>query len=147
MRRRVFPFSTEIVVRFRDIDMMRHVNNAVYLSYFEEARSDFWEFLFGDIPEFRKASFVIARTEINYRAPAFFRDVLEVLIGVRDLGNSSFTFCYEIRRKDTGELIADGESVQVMFYYRENRSYPIPEKMKEIFLSKGMIKEVYGGEK
>ncbi|RMG59765.1 MAG: acyl-CoA thioesterase [Deltaproteobacteria bacterium] len=140
-----FPFSTEVRVRFRDVDMMRHVNNAVYLSYLEEARSDFWEFLFGQHEEFRRASFIIARITINYRAPAFFREKLVVSIGVREVGNSSFTFLYEIRKKETGELVADGESVQVMYRYREGKPYPIPEEMRKIFLEKGMVEEDPGG--
>ncbi|MDA0882981.1 MAG: thioesterase family protein, partial [Bacteroidetes bacterium] len=38
----------EIEVRFRDIDAMGHVNNAVYLSYFEQARIGFFNAIVDD---------------------------------------------------------------------------------------------------
>ena len=39
--------STPIAVRFRDVDSMGHVNNAVYFTYFEEGRKAFVHELFG----------------------------------------------------------------------------------------------------
>ncbi|MBK6404207.1 MAG: thioesterase family protein [Holophagales bacterium] len=37
-----FPCVVGVEVRFRDLDAMGHVNNAVYLTYFEQARLAFW---------------------------------------------------------------------------------------------------------
>ena len=72
-----FKFSTHIEVRFRDLDALGHVNNAVYLTYFEIARLHYWKKLFGN-DAFHRHSFVVVRAECNYRSPAYSGEVLYV---------------------------------------------------------------------
>ena len=57
-------FEHELEVRFRDCDGLGHVNNAVYLTYLEQARFAFWQRLTGvsGIPR----SFIVARVECDY---------------------------------------------------------------------------------
>ena len=62
-----FKFSTHIEVRFRDLDALGHVNNAVYLTYFEIARLHYWKKLFGS-EAFSRHGFVVVRAECNYRS-------------------------------------------------------------------------------
>lgn len=133
-----FPFYHEIKVRFRDVDMMRHVNNAVYLTYLEEGRTGFGEWVFKDHPQFGKFSYIVASVSINYRAPALYRDYLRIYLRVKEMRNSSFVFQYEIRKKETDELVADAESVQVMYDYRQGKKYTIPEELREIIRGKAM---------
>ena len=57
-----FKFSTQIEVRFRDLDALGHVNNAVYLTYFEIARLHYCKHLFGS-EAFSRHSFVVVRAE------------------------------------------------------------------------------------
>lgn len=133
-----FPFNYELKVRFRDVDMMRHVNNAVYLTYLEEGRTAFSEWIFEGRPQFRKIGYIVASVTINYRAPAFYREYLRVYLRVKEMGNTSFVFQYEIRKKDSDELVADAESVQVMYNYREEKKYHIPEEMRRLFQERAM---------
>jgi len=134
----VFPFYYEMKVRFRDVDMMRHVNNAVYLTYLEEGRTGFGEWIFKGRPELRTISYIVASVTINYRAPANYREYLRIYLRVKEMGNSSFIFQYEIRKRDSDELVADAESVQVMYDYRQGKKYPIPDEMRKLFQKKGM---------
>jgi len=67
-----FSHWTEIKVRFRDLDPLNHVNNAVFNTYFEEARIDFIR----AIPEFNNSmnqgfSFVLVHLEIDYVQPVY----------------------------------------------------------------------------
>lgn len=133
-----FHFFHEIRVRFRDVDMMRHVNNAVYLTYLEEARTAFGEWVFEDHPELRKIGYIVASVTIHYRAPAFYREYLRVYLKIKEMGNTSFVFQYEIRRRETDELVADAESVQVMYDYKEGKKYPIPDEIRQLYGDKGM---------
>ncbi len=132
-----YPYTHELKVRFRDVDMMGHVNNSVYLTYLEEARTGFWEFLFREKKEFWKINFILASISIDYRAPAFYRDQIEICIRLKGLGTKSFSFNYLIMKKDSGDLVAEAESVMVMYEYEKNETYPIPQGMRDIFLSKG----------
>ncbi|MFC1883395.1 acyl-CoA thioesterase [Thermodesulfobacteriota bacterium] len=110
--------SLEIPVRFRDIDAMGHVNNAVFFTYFEEGRKVFIGKLLG-IVEPSDYYFILARIECEYlRAVTLSNEVLlETWIG--HIGEKSFTFKYAVLdRKDHSIVYARGESVQVFFDYK-----------------------------
>jgi acyl-CoA thioester hydrolase len=121
-----FKFSHPIHVIFRDVDGMRHVNHAVYLSYAEAARSLYWMQVTGmrNIEEF---DFVLAEITARYRAPAQLHDRLVVACAITELRRSSFLMEYEIRNADTGQLVFEMSSVQVMYDYAHGQVMPIPE--------------------
>ena len=87
-----FKISTEIKVRYSDLDTLMHVNNAKYLSFLEEARIDY----IGKVLNFnrKKLEFgvVVARIEIDYKYPVFLTDHLEVYTRCSRIGTKSFTF-------------------------------------------------------
>lgn len=128
-------FTHRIDVRFRDCDPMGHVNNAVYLTYLEQARFAQWRKLwsFGspdqspDVP-----GVILARAEIDYRLPARYGDVLEVRIGINTIGRTSFTYEYEIA-DDKGRLVATAKTVQVVYDYAAERPVPVPDAMRALF--------------
>ncbi len=98
-----------IDVRYRDLDTLGHVNNAVYLTYFEYARLKiFHDWFTGE----NEPDFVIARAEVEYIKPIFIGTV-DVNARVSHIGNTSFTLEYEITN-GSGELFARGKTVQVM---------------------------------
>ncbi len=118
-----------IEVRFRDCDAMGHVNNAVYLTYLEQARFAYWKAagigrLAGDV------SYIIARVEIDFRAPATTGEALDVAIAVTRLGRASFTMVYEIRNP-VGRLVATATSVQAAYDYAAGRTVPLPDAIKQ----------------
>jgi acyl-CoA thioester hydrolase len=121
-------FEHELEVRFRDCDGLGHVNNAVYLTYLEQARFAFWQRLTGvsGIPR----SFILARVECDYRVQATAGDRLVVRLRVTAVGKSSFTFEYEIVNGRTREVVATARTVQVMYDYTEGRSIPVPDDIR-----------------
>lgn len=124
-----YKFSTTIEVRFRDLDALAHVNNAVYLTYFEISRMHYWKALFGD-GAFERYSFVVVRAECNYRSPAHIGEMLKVFTKVSELKNSSFTFQYEVVEAQTGRLVADGSTVQACFDPAAKRAIAIPSELR-----------------
>jgi len=118
-----FPVTVPIVVRFRDIDAMGHVNNAVYLTYFEIGRVAFHQTLAGQKPvSASDFEFIMAEVTCSYRSPAHLSETLLVGIRVSSAGRKSFTFQYELRDQASGRLVAEGRSVQVMYDYGAQRS-------------------------
>ena len=117
---------------------MRHVNNAVYLTYLEQARLAQWRSLWGygeppaDDASAALPGVILARAEVDYRLPAQYGDVLEVRIGLAAVGRTSFTYEYEIVDA-AGRLVAAARSVQVMYDYAAGRPVPIPDKIRRIF--------------
>ncbi|MDH7485923.1 MAG: thioesterase family protein [Anaerolineae bacterium] len=124
-----FPVVVPIVVRFRDLDAMGHVNNAVYLTYFEMARVAYHQRLTGRPTfDFRDFDFILAEVTCRYRSPAYLGETLLVGIRVASVGRKSFVFEYEMRDQASGRLVAEGRSVQVMYDYREQRSKPVSDE-------------------
>ena len=71
-------------VRFRDLDPMGHVNNAVFLTYIESARAAFLQHL-GAVQTLEDLAIIVARIEIDFRAPVRFGDEVEVSVRVQPL--------------------------------------------------------------
>lgn len=125
-----FRFATDLEIRFRDLDALGHVNNAVYLTYFEVVRTRYWKRLFG-LPPPDDWGFVMVRTECNYRSPALLGETITIATRVSALKNSSFTFEYRLTERRTGRLIADGLSVQACYDMKGARTVRIPETMRQ----------------
>lgn len=127
-----YHYTSKIEVQFRDCDPLGHVNNAVYVTYFEIARFAYCRDALGFTIEdaVGSESFIMARVECNFRSQARLGDRLDVRIRVSEIGRSSFHFEYEIAQAD-GRVVADGKSVQVSFNYQAQKSIPVPESFRE----------------
>ncbi|MBI3030475.1 MAG: acyl-CoA thioesterase [Candidatus Rokubacteria bacterium] len=126
----VFP----IAVRSTDLDGLRHVNNAVYFQYFEQARLAHLARL-GFLPTYvpgegPRHAIAIAETTCRYRAPAYYGDTLLVTVRTREVRRRSFSLTYEVRRQADGVLVAEGESAQVWIDEHE-RPAPLPDGVRE----------------
>ncbi len=127
-----FRFVKPVEVRFRDCDPMGHVNNAVYLTYFENARFAYWREVVGT-SGLTDPTFILARLECDFRAAATMGDLLDVRIRVDSVGRSSFVFAYQIVQQRDGSLVAEARSVQVMYDYSQGRSIPVPDHVRAAF--------------
>lgn len=127
-------FSHSLDVRFRDCDPMGHVNNAVYLTYLEQARFFHWRALGLSGGEGEGATgvpgVILARIEIDYRRPATYGDRLEIRLGIESFGRTSCTYAYEILDAQ-GRTIATAKSVVVSFDYAAGKPVPVPDSLRE----------------
>jgi acyl-CoA thioester hydrolase len=116
-------------VIFRDVDSFGHVNNAVYLTYFEWARAQMWFDLTGikDIPE--NIGFIVARAEIDFIAQIGMEPI-EIRVRVSEMRNTSFDTVYEIRLS-SGKLAATGKVVVVLFDWNTQRKTPISDEFRQ----------------
>jgi acyl-CoA thioester hydrolase len=122
------PYSPEI--RFADIDVMGHVNNAVYLSYFEQARIHFFRELIGEKWDWRKAGILVAKNEINYLSPVYLNDHININLQISQIGNKSFSLIYELKREDT--VCANGLTVVVCYDHETQQTIAIPEQLRKV---------------
>ncbi len=119
----------KIQVRFADLDTMGHVNNSVYLSYFEYARVHYFNQLLGLGWDWRKFGVLVARNEINYLKPVLLNDVPQIEILLDSIGSKSFTLAYEVTVN--GELTTTGKSVLVCFDASAQASVPVSGDWKK----------------
>src|SRR5438477_2777792 len=110
------PFTVVHVLhpRFRDTDAMGHINNAVYVTYLEVARQEYWRRLEG-LSDYRRVPFILARVECDFRSEALMREVLELNVRCSRIGGKSFGFEYEIRAQDSQRLVVEARTVQVCY--------------------------------
>ncbi len=124
-----------VEVRFGDIDAMGHVNNAVYLSYFEQARMAWFSELIGGEWNWENHGIVLARNEVDYIEPVYLSDQVRIQTSCVKVGASSLVLTYEIFRqpKSGGEerLCSKGLSVLVCFDYAKGEKRPVPELWRE----------------
>jgi acyl-CoA thioester hydrolase len=122
-----FAFTTPIPIRYRDLDPWDHVNNAVYATYLEEARTEYLDTVFETPMEAR--DFVLANLELDYRAPITYNSGgVEIAVRAAELGSSSLTLSYEVRRSD-GVVSATGETTQVHMG-EDGTPTPLPEEWR-----------------
>ena len=133
-------------IRFGDLDAMRHLNNVVFLRYFETARIDYLNQLMeshdpvmrvspararelaqtGDVTNF---GFIFASCQIDYRSPAHFDEEVAIRVRPAEIGTKSLKLEFEMA---VGErLIAEGHGILVGYDYDRGETVPLPDALKK----------------
>ncbi|MEI8193769.1 MAG: thioesterase family protein [Flavobacteriia bacterium] len=120
------PFKIQI--RFSDIDMLGHVNNVIYLSYFEMARVHYFTKLMGTDWDWQSKGVVLVKNDVEYLKPITLYDPAEAHLFVSNIGNKSFSLRYEIRVLD--QVHTTGGSTLVCFNNLTKETIEIPEDFK-----------------
>jgi acyl-CoA thioester hydrolase len=120
-------------VRFGDLDAMRHLNNVVFLRYFETARIAYLRQLVpGHDPAHPEADdfgLIFAECHINYRSPVHFDEPVDVQCSIGTVRRSSFRVEFDMRVE--GRLVAEGYGVLVGFDYANQQAAQLPETLRE----------------
>jgi acyl-CoA thioester hydrolase len=118
----------KIQVRFADLDVLGHVNNSVYLTYFETTRVHYFQYLLGNQWDWKKLGVVLVRNEIDYKRSVLLHDEPEILMHTEFIGSKSFGLSYELMVK--GECYTSGKSVMVCYDAMNQATIPIPDSMR-----------------
>ena len=127
-------FIHRLEVRFRDCDSLGHTNNAVYLTFLEQARFAHWRSLWGfGTPQLPPGlpGVILARAECDYKRPTKYGDTLEIRLTVAEIGRTSFRYEYEIV-DDQGRTVLTAKTVQVMYDYKAEKPAPIPDEIRAL---------------
>jgi len=124
--------QTLIKVRYADIDMLHHVNNAKYLTYMETGRINYLIDVVGVDMNLSKKSVIMANAKIDFKAPIKLGDELIVNTRCCRIGEKSFDIEYKIVFKEYPEKeAAVGYTAMVAFDYEQNQTISIPENWKK----------------
>lgn len=127
--------DSKIALRFVDIDAMGHVNNAVFLNYFEQARIDFFNTHIGRAWDWKNQGIVLARNEIDYYIPVLLNDDVHIESSVLEIGTKSMTMqfiVYDGQVEDKQRQFACGRCVLVAFDYSSGRTKEIPQQWRDL---------------
>lgn len=127
-----FRHVMPITVRFRDIDAMGHVNNAVFFTYLETGRVDYIRReVLGDTKSRSftdRLGLILAHISCQFKAPIYYGQRVEVGTRVVEMRNSSFLV--EQRIEADGQLAALAEAVVVHYDYQAGKSVRIPDEIR-----------------
>lgn len=126
-----YKYKTPIAIRFSDIDAVGHVNNAVYLTYFEVARMNYWrEVIHWDL---LKNGVIVGRSEVNYLKPITLDDEIVCYVRTTRIGNSSFDVMHILVKITANgeEICTTGKTVCISYDYAANKSIPIPSTERQ----------------
>ena len=123
-------FIVDIDVRFRDLDALGHVNNAVYFTYFEEGRKCFFYHLMQS-KSVRDFPFILAHAECDFLRPIQLADPISLQIRVSKIGRKSFILTYRlVHREEHSIVFATGKTVQVSYDYANHRTMPTSHEIR-----------------
>jgi acyl-CoA thioester hydrolase len=119
-----YAFTTRQAIVLRDLDSFGHVNNAVYLTFIENARIEYLKAVVDAVKRVEIRN-IMAAVTIDFRAEVSYEDVLEIGVRCARLGTKSFQLEYRMVRSD-GEVAADATTTQVMFDFDQGVAIEIP---------------------
>jgi acyl-CoA thioester hydrolase len=120
-----------IQIRFCDIDSLGHVNNAHYLSYFEMARVAFMNEHIGKNWDWINKGMVLKQNMVDYLAPVYLNESVEIEIVPKSCGNTSFVLDYLLFAD--GVLKSKGSSVMVCFDFAKKQKNQVYDEFKKLF--------------
>ncbi len=125
-----FKYKTSIETRFTDFDMRAHVNNAMYFTYMEIARTKYWKQAVQW--DWKKTGVVIASASLTYILPIVMEDKVSMYVRTSRIGTSSFDLEYLIVKLVNGkeEICSKGKTTCVAYDYQTKASTAIPEHEK-----------------
>lgn len=127
-----YRFYHPIEIRYADLDAQRHVNNACYLTYMEQARLKYFQSLdLWDGADFDNIGVILVEQSCTYKSPIAYGQPIHVGVRVIRLGNKSLELTVSIRDRDTDQEMATGRTVLVAYDYVAEKSQSVPERWRE----------------
>jgi acyl-CoA thioester hydrolase len=130
--REEFPVVVEFPVAWADMDYFRHVNHAVFFTYFEGARIRYLDLIgFREISPESPIGPILASTEARYRRPVTYPDT--VVVGARsdELGVDRFRHVYRLVSRRLATIAAEGAGLLVSYDYDSARRVPLPDAVRD----------------
>jgi acyl-CoA thioester hydrolase len=115
-------------VEFRDVDAFGHVNNAVFFSYFEWARTLLW-FEVAGFGGATDIGFIVAHARCDFRQQIELEPI-DICIRFGEMRNTSFDTHYELRKHNGGTVAATGKVTVVLFDWEQRAKIPISDELR-----------------
>ncbi len=116
-------------IAWGDMDALGHVNNGRYFDYFQEARIEWLREL--NITLTENTGPVVIHVACTYLKPVIYPATVTLRSSIHSLGNSSMVMDHELYQNEV--LMAQGISKIVWVDYKQNKSIPIPEQVRNFF--------------
>jgi len=127
-----FHFFHPTEIRYVDLDAQGHVNNAHFLTYFEQARVAYIRRLeLWQSDSSLDLGIILANASLTFLAPVYLDQRLETGVRVTRMGNKSLTMEYQLEETESRRPFCTGTTTVVAYNYRARQSIPIPDEWRE----------------
>lgn len=132
-----FKHKTPIQIRFKDVDLFKHVNNANHFTYLETARVKYFDDVVGEEMNWSKQGIILAKAVVDYKLPILFKDKIFIYTKCSRIGNKSFDLTYLIVKEEKGKeiVLADATTVLVCYDYEKEKSISMPDDWRKKLLA------------
>ena len=126
-----YPVQFETHDAWGEMDAFQHVNNHVYLKYFESARTAYFQAVgFGAQLQTSGVAPILASTSCRFKRPLRFPDRVTIGARVRDLAEDRFTMLYRVVSHELSAVAAEGEGLIVSYDYRAAAKAMLPDAIR-----------------
>jgi acyl-CoA thioester hydrolase len=127
-----FDFWTEIQTHWGDMDGLRHINHAKYLTYMETARLDLYKQIGHDLERWDQVeSSILASMEVNYIGQAVHPSTFDIGQRITMIGTKSYKILTAIFKKGEEKSILQANFILVSINYNTGKTIPVPDEFKK----------------
>lgn len=128
-----FRARTRLQIRFNDIDILGHVNNTVYFSFYDTGKAYYLQAARNGKIDFKKVESVIANINCSFVKSIYFGEEIEVYTRCAEIGDKSFVLEQAIVATDTGDIRSVARTVMVMIDQETGKSIAVPDEWRRDF--------------
>ncbi len=135
MARSDFRFKTSVRVRWMECDAQGIVYNGAYMGYLEIGQAEYYRnlgFAIYIIPKSGYFDFAVVKSTLVFKAAARVDEIVELLVRVSDIGNTSLTLNMEIYREGSDRLLTSIETVYVGYDAATETTRRVPDDIRQL---------------
>jgi len=129
-------FKTDVSVRFNDCDALGHVNNSLYFTYMEEARTPIFAICNPDL-SVGQWNLIVASARCDFLRQIHYGHQMIVMTWVSRIKTSSFTVDHLVVDGE-GLVYARGQAVLIYYDYTSQKPTPLPQSIREQLAEHGV---------
>lgn len=126
-----FRHTLPLQLRFNDVDLLGHVNNSIYFSFYDLGKARYFEAVKTQNIDWKKADVVVANVNADFVSPIYPSETIAVQTCTTEIGNRSFKLLQQIVNTQTGQIKGICRTVMVGFDIGTGSAAPISDEWKE----------------
>ena len=126
-----FRHHMPLQMRFNDIDMLGHLNNSVYFTFMDLAKTRYFQAVLGDKLKWGEIGVVVVNVNCDFCVPTFFDDEIEVETAVIAIGEKSLTLEQRVYSPADGRVRCRCRTIMSGFNAKTLKSVPISDEWRE----------------
>lgn len=122
-----YNHSIPLQIRFNDVDKFGHVNNAVYLNFYDTAKTNYISTVCPNV-DWEKDAIIVVYIEITFKAQIYSTDNIAVETAVTGIGNKSFDLSQRVIDTGTNEVKCTCRSTMVTYDLTARKTVPLKDE-------------------